>query len=891
MTVVTRSKSLRSFVQFDVKPLNHYLSAMKPTLLSLALLVSVLCTCVSAQTTADDFSDGDLLNPAWSGNLDKFTVTDGRLRLLDASQEDPAVLGLATPVVANASELSYSFLVDMDFAPSTSNFAAIELLQGGGIEDELTTGISLRIGGTSGSVDSLRATFYGDDGSEIGEISGPAGALGASPAIVRFRLIRRNAGDWTLEADYTGGTNFSLQGQLSGAAIAPDFFRLTCNYTSTRSDKFSFDDLEVISMAEADMVAPELSNATVIDERNIELLFNEPVDAAIMRAVSNYNLSASGVSVSNVAVNGGQVLLTLDADLPNGIDVDLTVLRAVDASGNEANNLQRTLRFVRVVRPSADNLRITEFMADPTPVVGLPNVEYVELFNSGDEALDLSGLMIGSGGSPVAIPATEPLPAGGYVVLTRVDEADAFRALGAQAIGFGLPTLTNGGDVITLVFGEETIQEITYTIAWYNDTERNEGGYSIEYTGGADAGCSASWRASLDASGGTPGRANSVDGLTVDNTAPGISEVDLNDSGELTLVFDENLDAAQFDPGLFSLDNGASVTGLTVVDETTVVLTTTIEAGIIYTLTVLPDFSDCAGNFPAAALTFPLAIPGVPEAGDVVINELLFNPASGGSDYLELFNCSDKVFQIRDWVLENTLSTSTTSAERTVSVSRLFLPGDYLVLTANPDFVAENYLMVDTTLLVDQTLPSLPDDEGNISVIAGGVVLDAFDYSDELHSGLLSNDDGVALERLRKTTATQDANNWFTAAQAENFGTPTRENSQARELIIDREDDDVFSVVNPTFSPDGDGDEELLELAYQTESPGFLARVRIFDAQGRLIRTLRRIELLGTDGTLNWDGSDDDGQRARAGLYVLYVELFNPNGETREEKLVAVLAL
>jgi len=875
---------------------------MKPTSLFLALLIlpllgaapwvpsGALCTCVSAQITADDFSDGDLLNPTWSGNLDKFTVTDGRLRLLDASEEDPAVLGLATPVAANASELSYSFLIDMDFAPSATNFAEVELLQGGGINDELTTGIALRFGGTARTVDSLRATFFGADGSEIGEISGPAGALGGDPAIVRFRLIRRNGGDWTLEADYGGGTDFVLQGQLSGAAIAPDFFRLRSNYTSTRSDKFSFDDLEIISMVEADMVVPELSVATVIDERNIELLFNEPVNAAVMGAVANYTVSAIGVSVSNAAVNGGQVLLTLDADLPNGVDFDLSVLRAVDASGNEANNLTRTLQFVRVVRPSADNLRITEFMADPNPVVGLPNAEYVEIFNAGGEALDLSGLMIGSGGAPVAVPATEPLPAGGYVVLTKVDEAEAFRALGAQVIGFSLPTLTNGGDVITLVSGGETIQEITYTPEWYNDSDRNEGGYSIEYTGAADAGCNASWRASLDASGGTPGRANSVDGLTVDNTAPGISEVDLSGS-DVTLTFSENLDAEQFDAGLFSLDNGASVTGLTVLDERTVLLTTTIEAGIIYVLTVLPDFSDCAGNFPAEALTFQLAIPGIPEAGDVVINEVLFNPASGGSDYLELFNCSDKVFQIRDWVLRNTLSTSSTSAERTVTVSRLFLPGDYLLLTANPDFVAENYLMVDTTLLVDQTLPSLPNDEGNISVIAGGVVLDAFDYSDELHSSLLSNDDGVALERLRKNTATQDANNWFTAAQSENFGTPTRENSQARDAIADPGGEEVFSILNPTFSPDGDGNEELLELAYNTSTPGFLARVRIFDAQGRLIRTLRRIELLGTEGTLNWDGSNDDGQRARAGLYVLYVELFNPDGETREEKLVAVLAL
>ncbi len=65
----------------------------------LPLLLSLLLPlCLPAQTTTDDFSDGDLLNPEWFGDLGKFEVADGQLRLNDESASGPAVLAVRTPV-------------------------------------------------------------------------------------------------------------------------------------------------------------------------------------------------------------------------------------------------------------------------------------------------------------------------------------------------------------------------------------------------------------------------------------------------------------------------------------------------------------------------------------------------------------------------------------------------------------------------------------------------------------------------------------------------------------------------------------------------------------------------------------------------------------------------
>lgn len=855
----------------------------------LAIFLSLLCTCVRAQTTTDDFADGDLLNPEWQGDIEKFMVSDGRLRLMDVSGEDPARLYVQTPVNREADTLVYSFLVEMDFAPSGSNFTTIRLTEGAAADGSVTNGVELKFGGISGDQDALSASFV-ENGTDIGQIEGTAGALGSGPAIVRFRL-RREMGTWSLDADYSGGTDYVLQGSLTEAnTLAPDFFEIECLYTSTRSDKFSFDDLSVSTAGvPVDETAPELTSATVVSATAIDLLFSEPLAGNTTEA-TNYQVSATGVMVASVTGSGISYRLNLDAALPAQEAFTLTIGSVEDAAGNVATSLTANLVYDPTVPPTAENVLITEFLPDPNPVIGLPEVEYLELHNPSATAVNLSGLGVASGGSPVSI-ASGRIPPGGYVVLVPAADAQAFRDLGASVIEFNLPGLSNSADEISLLFGGDMLQQLNYTDDWYNDPDRDGGGYSLEFTGGEDAGCSGRWRASLDPAGGTPGRENSVAGMPVDTEGPFISSIEVDPDG-ITIIYNEAITETR--PATVSLSGPTTppeISGVTEVEpgiRFRIGFLSELPENEVFTLSI-SAVSDCSGNegFPFEQA---IGLPGEPEVGDVVINEILFNPGSGGSDFLELFNCSDKVFQVQGWVLENTQSTSSTSASRTISASKLFLPGDYLTITNDPDDLEARYQNVNRLLLVDQNLPSLPDDAGNISVVAGGITLDAFDYTDDLHTELLNDDDGVSLERLRAKATTQDDNNWYSAASSEGFATPTRPNSQNRDALPTG-GNEVFSLLNTTFSPDGDSNEDILELQYLTTSPGFLARIRIFDAQGRLIRTLRRAELLAGEGTLRWDGANDEGTRARAGIYVLYVELFNPNGQTSQEKLVAVLAV
>ena len=67
--------------------------------------------------------------------------------------------------------------------------------------------------------------------------------------------------------------------------------------------------------------------------------------------------------------------------------------------------------------------------------------------------------------------------------------------------------------------------------------------------------------------------------------------------------------------------------------------------------------------------------------------------------------------------------------------------------------------------------------------------------------------------------------------------------------------------------------------------------IRIYDIKGRLVRTLANGELAGTQGEIVWDGIGDNKQRARIGVYVIFLEATDrSSGKVVTAKAVAVVA-
>lgn len=264
------------------------------------------------------------------------------------------------------------------------------------------------------------------------------------------------------------------------------------------------------------------------------------------------------------------------------------------------------------------------------------------------------------------------------------------------------------------------------------------------------------------------------------------------------------------------------------------------------------------------------------QRGDVLISEILFNPVPEGSDYVELYNNSSNAISLNRLRLAR-MKGSTIDKLFSVADSGVFFPHEYLVVTTDAAFVAGNYTVRYPARLYEvNSMPSYNDASGIVVVCtADSVILDRFDYDEKMHSSLLRDREGVALERRSFQAPTQDPNNWYSAATTSGYGTPTYVNSQSHEFLFL---DGDFMVSTPLFSPDGDGYNDLLDITYSLDRCDLSANVTIFDATGRVVRHLLRGALVGCSGDITWEGTDDSGRRMPRGKYVAYIEVFNESG-------------
>lgn len=268
------------------------------------------------------------------------------------------------------------------------------------------------------------------------------------------------------------------------------------------------------------------------------------------------------------------------------------------------------------------------------------------------------------------------------------------------------------------------------------------------------------------------------------------------------------------------------------------------------------------------------AAPAAAQQGTLLISELLYQPASGEAEYVELYNNSDSAlnlsaFHIVRWVGDS-LGKHFELPPHTVA------PHGYVALTKDAASVAAQFNVRYPAKVVECTLPTYPNSGGAVVLATvDSVLVDRFDYSPAMHSRLLRNKAGVSLERRSFDRPANEAGNWFSAASTAGFGTPGYENSQSHEYLAL---ENGFSFSSLLLSPDGDGYQDVVEIEYQLEDGSLAARGELYNARGLLVRRLLNNDLMGTHGLLVWDGRDDSGQLLPQGQYLLVLTLFDPDG-------------
>ncbi len=845
-------------------------------------LACMLLLCLGGSALAQDFRETftDGFTPAldWRGDLDAFVAEAGRLRLQDVRPTAPGVAKVWAPAPTRDSAC-WSLSVELQFAPSASNRARWWLDADRALDQPSVQGHYIQFGGISGSDDAFELIYT--DGNETTVLAATSPGSAANDPVSAQVDACFGASGWVLNVQAVAGPTETVSA-ASVAPLAGVFTGFDLVYTATRSDLFFFDNLTVDPLF-VDVVAPELVLAEAENVRTIRLVASETL-APSASSLANYTVA--GNTVSNVSHNGNEIILQLASDLASGVATAITISTWSDLAGNASSPISTQVTYTAPRQFTRFDVLITEIMADPTPALGLPEVEYLELYNATSEILNLSSLSLIVGGRSTMLPDVL-LDANSYLAFSADAGSDA------RFVQFdAAPTLTNSGTTLSLTDADgNLIDQVSYTPAWHVPA-KDEGGYSLERIDLAVP-CAigrSNWTSSTALSGGTPSAPNAAMG-TIEIDSLAIVGVEL--IGDTTLLVRTNRalrTSALSDAFNLSGNDLVSIVEQDLLGSYLLQLASPLQAGELISITLSSNAQSCLGSELVSRVGVVLGVAEEAEPGDWKLNEIMFDPLSGQGRWLELANVSDKVLSSSQLLLARLDDEGNVSDFVEPEHELLVAPGALMVYAADVERLQEEFPAADPTLLVASDLPSLSDAE----------CLQLFDatteeiywtvcYDEDWHNRAYANTDGVSLERIDLDGAANEPSNWTSAASSSNFGTPTRRNSQAR--AGEQVPEGSFSLASQRISPDGDGFEDLLALDYAFEQAGVLARFEVFDAVGRPVLTSETDSSPGMSGTWTWDGVDDDGRVAAVGTYILRVSYFTPSSPREQEFLAFSLLL
>lgn len=536
---------------------------------------------------------------------------------------------------------------------------------------------------------------------------------------------------------------------------------------------------------------------------------------------------------------------------------------------------------------------INEVFADPSPPVSLPEAEFVEILNISDEEINLESWALADASSQSSYFENVLLSPNEYLIICDADEEEFFTEFGNVLGLSSFPSLNNNGDEISLI--NETglvVDFFSYDSSSYDDAIKGDGGWTLERINPKnDCDLSSNWTASVHENGGSPGEENSVyDPDFADDSQIGLLSVWLADEYTLEVTFSKR-------PQKENLENHVSISPNIAINNYT--LTSTGSTLVInfsapaanetqYKLSI-QDLNDCA-NISTISDETIFGIPQAPRQGDIFLNEILFNPASGGVDFIEILNISDKLFALDALhILEIDPNTNIVDDYLSMDLKRYFQPQELLVFTENPAIIQEQYEVEFPKNLIEVNLPNYSDEEGVVAILNAQLdTLDQLHYFEDWHFEGLSDYNGVSLERISTEEPSQSSSNWFSASYNQGYATPTSENSQKISPEISSESQ--LKLSHEVFTPDLDGIDDMLTISFQENHRGNSATIAAYNIQGFLVKTIVNNQLIGSSNQFRWTGLDDEGQSLPLGHYIIVAEVYDENGNQTIYKKKVVLS-
>lgn len=804
---------------------------------------------------------------------------------------------IGIPVVdlhADEGITSWMFTVRHGYDPSSSNNWSVFLLSDTG-PSSMSAG-----GSTNGFALGVNLTGY-DDTLRLWKVKGTnlsvvvnchinwQNDIGISSP-VKISVERDSAGCWTVNLYRKDGSPVSSDSGIEPELFESLWFGILYNYSSTRDRLLWIDDIKMQGVFYSDTTAPHIISHTLAGKRSIEITLDErPADH--FGDIDNFYLGPGYIKPSVVRQKSDiTYIMDFDDEFINKSENTLIIRRLCDQIDNCL--VDRVIHFTPVWVERGDVI-ISEILADPLPAVSLPAKEFIELTNRSSFAFSTEGWKLIAGAEVISIP---PFIAGAdeISILCSVQDTALYSKFGAVMGMRQFPALNDDGKLLCITDSSGImIHGVEYSDSWYGNELKSEGGWSLEmidisfpfYFKG-------NWRASASRTGGTPGVANSVSGKNPDLSFYGIVNAFVEEKDVLFIILSEPLpDYGRLRES--EIVGGPDIDEVTVSDlllrEFRIKLNSELREGNIYKVKLPETLIDFAGNRIERSV-FDFGLPAAAAGGDLLFNELLFNPFPGDPDFIEFYNCSGKILDAsRLWLISINEQTNDTSSMIPLSrIRRYIMPGSYYAITTDREKLLNRYYSSAAEYVFEiSSLPSMPDDKGTLILLSSELdIIDRISYSEKMQHPLLAGFEGITLEKTGKCNLSGDAVNWHSAAENFGWGSPGTQNSIFTE-IIPQSDQIAFSSTKIT--PDNDGFEDYLSINLTAAIQGNIVSVLIFNENGNMERRIALNVLTGIQSTFIWDGTADDGSPVASGIYIVLVNWYDEKGRTERMKRVCTV--
>lgn len=282
----------------------------------------------------------------------------------------------------------------------------------------------------------------------------------------------------------------------------------------------------------------------------------------------------------------------------------------------------------------------------------------------------------------------------------------------------------------------------------------------------------------------------------------------------------------------------------------------------------------------------PLLTDDTDFTADILISEVLVNPKKDGAEFIELYNCSDKVIDLARYTIASTNSKGITGTPRTISASTLYIyPGTYKLLSKNPPAVVAHYPATESIETISvEDFPQLTNSEGAVLLLKGEEIIDSLHYMEKMHDALIRNLQGVSLERVNFKRATNSPENFISASATTGYASPgyqnsQRDNSQAKGPVVQLSKRMLHITKNETIS-----------VQFNLPVGGKMTNITVFSSAGAKVRELVQNHRLGTLDQISWDGQAADRRKLPAGSYYIHIELYDSSGSLQQFKELCFLS-